>query len=299
MKMKRKNKMMRFIVYRVLFSVMCVLSIGEAQTPEFLPGRQVGTVQTTLITEASGIVASRKNPGVLWVHNDSGNSASVYAINPEGKLLGTYRLKSARCRDWEDIALGPNPDPQHDTLYVGDIGDNQVHHPFITVYRVREPNVDPNRVSVEESIGPADAVELVYPDGPKDAETLLVDPLNGDIYVISKREFLCRVYRAPYPQSTKKQNILTLVTRLPWGLAVGGDVSPDGRLVIVRGVVNASIWVRPKDEPLWRAFKTIPVPLKLIPEPQGEGICFDAEGSGYYTISEMERPPIYYFPVAK
>ena len=291
--------MTRSIVFHVLYSIMCVLSVGEAQEPEFLPGRQVGTVQTALITEASGIAASRKNPGVLWIHNDSGDSARIYAVSPEGKLRGIYRIEGARCRDWEDIAIGSSPDSEYDTLYIGDIGDNQARHPSITVYCVREPKVDPNRASVERTIGPADVIELVYPDGPKDAETLLVDPQNGDIYVISKREFLCRVYRAPYPQSTKKQNILTLVTRLPWGLAVGGDVSPDGRLVVVRGVVNASIWVRPKDEPLWQAFKTVPVPLKLIPEPQGEGICFDADGRGYYTISEMEHPPIYYFPASK
>lgn len=305
--MKRKEKMwawpsftsVRFIVPHVLFSVMCVLSISEAQTPKFQSGRQVGTVQTTLITEASGIVASRKNPGVLWIHNDSGDSARIYAVSLEGKLLGTYRIKGARSRDWEDIAIGPSPDHHQDTLYIGDIGDNQARRSSITIYRVREPKVDPNRVSVEESIGPADAIELVYPDEPKDAETLLVDPLNNDIYVISKRELLSRVYRAPFPQSIQKRNTLTLVTRLPWGLAVGGDVSPDGRFVIVRGVVNASIWARPKDEPLWQAFKTAPVPLKLIPEPQGEGICFDADGHGYYTISEMEHPPIYYFPAAK
>lgn len=306
-------QVVRNIAPSILFSFVYLSSVADAQPPKFLPGRQVGTVQTTLITEASGIVASRKNKGILWVHNDSGNPATVYAINPEGKLLGTYRIKRARCRDWEDIAIGPGPDPRHDLLYIGDIGDNQAHHPSITVYRIQEPQVDPNRISVPKDIemGPADAIELVYPDGPKDAETLMVDPLNGDIYIISKRELLCRVYRAAYPQSaiggqspsakdsTKKKNMLDLVTRIPWGLAVGGDVSPDGRWVIVRSVLNASIWIRPKGEPLWKAFKATHVPLELIREPQGEGICFDADGRGYYTIGEMKHPPIYYFSAAK
>ena len=299
MRTKNKKKLMRFIATYILSSVLCLSSISGAQPPKFLPGRQVGTVQTTLITEASGIVASRKNPGILWLHNDSGNSASIYAVNPEGKLLGTCRIQGARCRDWEDIAIGPGPDSQHDTLYIGDIGDNQARHASITIYRVQEPKVDPNRVSVEITIGPAVPIELVYPDGPKDAETLLVDPLNGDIYIISKREFLCRVYRAATPQSVKKRTRLDLVTRLPWGLAVGGDVSPDGRWVVVRGVLNASLWIRPKGEPLWRAFRATHVALELIREPQGEGICFDADGRGYYTIGEMEHPPIYYFPVSK
>jgi hypothetical protein len=299
MRTKNKKKLMRFIAPYILSSVLCLLSIAGAQPPKFLPGRQVGTVQTALITEASGIVASRKNLGILWLHNDSGNSASIYAVNPEGKLLGTCRIQGARCRDWEDIAIGPGPDSQHDTLYIGDIGDNQARHASITIYRVQEPKVDPNRVPVEITIGPADPIELVYPDGPKDAETLLVDPLNGDIYIISKREFLCRVYRAATPQSVKKRTRLDLVTRLPWGLAVGGDVSPDGKWVVVRGVLNASLWIRPKGEPLWRAFRATHVALELIREPQGEGICFDADGRGYYTIGEMKHPPIYYFPASK
>ena len=291
-----KVQVVRNITPYLLSSFLYLSSIVTAQPVKFLPGRQVGTVQTTLIAEASGIVASRKNPEVLWIHNDSGNITAVYAVNPEGKLLGTYHIQVARCRDWEDIAIGPGSDPQQDILYIGDIGDNEARYPSITVYRVQEPKVDPNCISVERTIGPAEPVELVYPDGPKDAETLMVDPLNGDLYIISKRELFCRVYRAAYPQSAKKKNVLEFVTKLPWGLAVGGDVSPDGKRVVVRGVLNASLWIRPEGEPLWRAFRATHVALELIQEPQGEGICFDAAGRGYYTIGEMKHPPIYYFP---
>ena len=64
----------RYIAPYVLL-VSCALPGAEASdkadVPEFLPGRRAGTVETKLITEASGIVASRKNPPVLWVHNDS------------------------------------------------------------------------------------------------------------------------------------------------------------------------------------------------------------------------------------
>lgn len=282
-------------VITALLTMASRSSDSVTQPLKFFSGKQVGTVQTTLIAEASGIVASRKYPGVLWVHNDSGGSARVYAINPEGKLLGTYRIKEAHCRDWEDIAIGPGPDPQREYLYVGDIGDNRARRPSITVYRVPEPKIDPNHVLTEMEIGPADSIDLVYPDGSKDAETLMVDPLNGDIYIITKRELFCRVYRAPYPQSTKKRTVMNLVATLPWGFAVGGDISPDGKFVIIRGLFNASMWVRPKGKELWRAFGTKHFRLELMQEPQGEGICFDADGRGYFTIGEMQHPPIYYF----
>ncbi len=286
----------------IVAAFLMVGSIGlgsAANVPKFQPGRQVGTVQTKEIKEASGIVASRVNRGVLWVHNDSGNSAKVYALNIEGKLLGAYRIKGIRCRDWEDIAIGPGPgpgpDPQRSYLYIGDIGDNDGKYRSITIYRVPEPVVDPNLAHSETQIGPAEAIELTYPDGPKDAETLLVDPLNGDIYVITKREFFSRVYRAAHPQSTGKPTVMKLVATLPWGFAVGGDVSPDGQWVIVRGPFNASLWRRPQGEELWRAFATEGFRIPLVRERQGEGICFDAEGGGYFTIGEQTHPAIYYF----
>jgi len=280
------------IIWATILTSSCY---STAKDIEFLPGRQVGTVQTELIAEASGIVSSYKNPSVLWVHNDSGDSAKIYAINSKGELLGKYTIEKSRCRDWEDIALGPGPDSQQQYLYIGDIGDNKAKYPSITVYRVSEPKVDPKPAVVETKIGPAESIELTYPDGPKDAETLMIDPLSGDIYIIAKREFFCRVYRAGYPQSTTSSTEMKLVATLPLGFAVAGDVSPDGRLIIVRGMFNAALWVRPEGKELWQAFSGEKYPLELKQEPQGEGICFDAEGLGYFTIGEMRHPPIYYF----
>ena len=149
------------------------------------------------------------------------------------------------------------------------------------------------------TIGPADAIRLTYPDGPRDAETLLVDPLTRDILILSKRELFSKVYRAAWPQSTTQQTRMERVATLPWGFAVGGDVSPDGRRVIVRGMFNASLWVRPPGEPLWRAFSGSQAQLPLMDEPQGEGICFDARGAGYFTIGEESCPPLHYFGPAE
>ena len=86
------------------------------------------------------------------------------------------------------------------------------------------------------------------------------------------------------------------VAALPWGFAVGGDVSPDGRRVIIRSPFNASIWIRPDGEPLWKAFQGKSVGIPLMAEPQGEAICFDSKGQGYFTVSEKAHPTLYYFP---
>ena len=63
-------------------------SVVEPPTITFSEPTDQGEVKNPAINEASGIVASRKNPGVLWTHNDSGNDAKIYAISTSGETLG-------------------------------------------------------------------------------------------------------------------------------------------------------------------------------------------------------------------
>ncbi len=289
-----------YVIFILFGMFYCVATASESERElKFKSGTKIGSIKTDLIQEASGIVASRKNKSVLWVHNDSGSSAQIFAINYTGELLGTFIIKGTKCRDWEDIAIGPGPDKNCDYLYIGDIGDNENKKTKLTVYRIPEPNLNSKISDKEIKIGPPDVIELAYPDNDsKDAETLLVDPLNGDIYIITKRNVFSRVYHAPYPQSTDKPTKMAQATILPWGLATGGDVSPDGKLVIVRGPTSASIWRRLENEPLWRAFLGEYSTIELMPEPQGEAICFDSNGLGFFTLSEKSNQPLYYYPVS-
>lgn len=292
-------------MYEMNRSVPCVAAIALAlagvscgapvEKGQFQAVQRSAVVRTPFIEEASGIVASRKNPGVIWVHNDSGDAARLYAIDTKAALLGICVVSGAHARDWEDIAVGPGPDPNQQYLYIGDIGDNNARHPSVRIYRVPEPDLNPGRPFGEMPIGPAETIELTYPGGPRDAETVLVDPQTKDIYLITKRDLFCKVYRAAWPQSTTSPVELEHVAVLPWALATGGDVSPDGREVIVRSPHNASLWARPDGEPLWRAFEGKQIGLPLAPEPQGEAISFDSEGRGYFTLSEKANPQLYYF----
>ena len=81
-------------------------------------------------------------------------------------------------------------------------------------------------------------------------------------------------------------------------MATAGDISPDGQEIIVRGYFAASLWLRPKDGPMWKAFENSECSIPIILEQQGEAICFDANGAGYYTTSEHRHQPIYYFAKA-
>jgi hypothetical protein len=136
---------------------------------------------------------------------------------------------------------------------------------------------------------------MAYPDGPRDAEALLVDPLTRDLYILSKRDLFSRVYRAGYPPSTTTQTTLEFVCMLPLGLVTAGDVSPDGNQVIVRGMFQACLWRRDPARPLWQAFDGKVWDLPLASEPQGEAIGFDGHGQGYYTTSEGKDPLIHHY----
>ena len=270
--------------------------VARAAEPVFLPGLQVGTLGSPAINEASGLGASRVNTDVLWVHNDSGDSARVFAINTAGALLGTYNITGAGAVDWEDMALGPGPTAGQQYLYLGDIGDNNAARGTIRVYRVAEPSVSSSQSPVNVNLGGTESFTLVYPDGSRDAETLMVDPVNGDLYIVSKRENNSRLYRAVASSLVNGATItLDYKTQLPWGWATGGDISPDGDEILIRGSANASLWSRTPGTNIWDAFAENPVSVPLRWEPQGEAIAFDRDGWGYFTLSESTYQPIYYF----
>jgi len=291
------------VVVLLIPSWICLAA--KAECPQFESGLQVGTVANDLLDEISGIAASRKNTDVFWVHNDRGGQARVWALTSEGTHLGIYYLSGADNRDWEDIAIGPGPVDGVDYLYVGNIGAGGAPNPYITVYRVAEPTVNSQQLPVETTLTGVDAINLAYPDGDqyRDAETLMVDPVTKDIYIVSKEDVPPRVYRAPYPQSTTTTITMEHVCNLPypWDESSGGDISLDGSMIIVRDDDDhASIWLRPEGTNLWEAFSGTECSVEL-PSPSelnGEAICFDAEGKGYYTTTEREggpKPPIYYF----
>src|SRR5206468_183531 len=102
---------------------------------------RTGTVTAPALTELSGIAASRANPGVLYVHNDSGDTARFFAIDQAGALLAEFDLPGVTAVDWEDIAVGPCGAGGGSCVYLGDIGDNNLTRSDYAVYRVREPSV--------------------------------------------------------------------------------------------------------------------------------------------------------------
>jgi hypothetical protein len=249
----------------------------------------VHNLARTDLLEISGVAASRVNAGILYIHNDSGNANQVYLTDANGANNGTLTLAPVGNRDWEDIAVGPGPDASKSYVYVGDIGDNDSKYNSVYVYRFPEPNLTGAALPFVTTIPTVDIIQLKYPDGPRNAETLMVDPLTKDIYIVSKESNLAKVYVARYPQSTTSTTTLTPVVKFLFNKATGGDISPDGTEILLRS--NDLIWY-------WKLTAGTSISAGLLNkpehapyannEPQGEGVGFAADGSGYFTDTEIK-----------
>ena len=251
---------------------------------------KLGPVAAPELTEASGLVVSRAQPGVFWAHNDSGDGPRVFALDHGGALLRAFTLSGAAAVDWEDMAIGPGPSPG-DWLYLGDIGDNAAARPSITVYRLREPDLARAPADL-----PAEAIELRYPDQPRDAEALLIDPLTGDLILVAKGD-PTRAFRLPAPLAAGGPYTLEelLIPELPLPFVTAGDFAPLGDFIALRGYVQAALWLRPPGATVAQALAAPPCLLPLAAEIQGETLAIAPGGAGYYTVSEGAAPPIWWF----
>lgn len=265
--------------------------------------RRIAEIQDDAVRESSGLVASRKNLGVLWTHNDSGDGAFLYAFDKTGKKLGVWKVAGASNTDWEDIAIYTDPTTNESYLLIGDIGNNQRARREVVVYKVIEP-----KISAEDSVSnkksprttaAAAKIRLEYSDAPSDVETLLVNPSNGDIYLVSKNlSEEADVYKAAAPYSTDKKNPLQNVGKfsapsLTKGFFTGGEISPDGKRLIICDYFAAYEAVLPAGaknfDEIW---KTNPEQVDLGERAQGEAICYSADGKAIYATSEKRPAPL-------
>lgn len=247
-----------------------------------------GRLQDPAIVESSGLVASRRNPGALWTHNDSGNAPALYCLQGDGSSCGTWAVEGAGNEDWEDIAVGPGPDSKLTYLYIGDVGDNASARDSITVYRVPEPSLPTN----SSSTSPAESLTFEYPDGPHDAEALLVHPDSGALYVITK-EVVSGVYKATPPFVHSSPMVLEKIASFSifgsFADRTGADISPDGRHVALStygGWYELVLPSRESTQGFDAIWTTTPSRIGTNIGPQWEAIAYAIDGGAVYMTSE-------------
>jgi hypothetical protein len=241
------------------------------------------------IPEASGVALSRRTPGLLWTHTDQG-APTLYAIDASGVIKGRVKVTGpASLEDWEDIAAGPCG--SESCLYLGDIGDNNARRKHISVYRVREPT--PGDAATQR----ADVFQASYPDGPQDAEALVVSK-EGRILVVTKGVGKpITVYRFPEPLhvgvSVQLEKVGTLAPgKTPKDERVtGASVSPDGARIALR-THDAVLLYDAREFLRGQLDKPQRFDVSSLQEPQGEGVALGT-GGDVFLVSEgggKQRP---------
>jgi hypothetical protein len=266
---------------------------------------QIATLADRAVRESSGVVASRRDAEVFWTHNDSGDGPLVYAFDREGRARGTFRVAGAQAHDWEDIAAGPGPERGQTYLYAGDIGDNGRERESVVVYRFPEPQVAPQAAPPsagaarqQQQTAPAEAIRLRYPDGAHNAEALLVHPLTGDLYVVTKAAQSAGVYKLAAPFAAGEVRTLAHVATLRGpdffgALVTGGDISPDGTRVALCDYAQGYELTLPAgakgfDEVWTQKPAAVPLGLRM----QGEAVCYRPDGAALLATSEKLPAPL-------
>lgn len=243
---------------------------------------RAGTFRSPRVRESSGVAVSRRHPGILWTHNDSGDGAYLYVSNLAGDDLGRFHLGGVWAEDWEDLALARCPDQPGDCLFIADTGDNLERRPYVRIYILPEPldlaaaSRDTGAVEVKGTR----EVRVRYPDRPHDVEAIWVEP-GGAVMLVTKgttgpvlRFVILRAALLGDSTVARLVDTLPIVPQRALGRWVtGAAISPSGRRVVVRTYTELYFFRRqgvslaPDGPPCWLG----------AAEPRGEAVDFLGE----------------------
>ncbi|KAL4227265.1 hypothetical protein ACF0H5_012711 [Mactra antiquata] len=236
------------IIYNLIIQSACAV-------PQFSHGRVVGRISSESVYDVSGCAASRVHPGVLYVHNDHGDSARIFALDRNtAKVVGEFLISGARNNDWEDIAVGPcDWADARSCIYILDGGSADEYPGYEnTVYRV----VEPDRMNITQL--PVDS-SLQYRWTARSSGTIMVDE-EANVFIIAEGHGLNNMIVQLPSAAWGSTSAVFLQSDSMYGVSqsrkgpLGGDISADGTEIL------ESDW--------------------------GEAVCWSADGKYYYTLAE-------------
>lgn len=270
---------------------------------------KTGWLDSDQVNEASGLQASYSYEGDFFVHNDDGRPV-VYAIDGTGNDLGVVAIEPAKNRDWEDITSVPVEGGRW--LVAGDIGDNLSKRKYISLYFAEEPEPGKTgRYSGRTEM--LHRLDLTYPDGPRDCESLSYDPVGNRILLLSKRDKPARLYaidlETALSESLAELKFLgtisalrppTVADRAKWGGRVdwisqptGLDISPDGTEAVVITYRSLYRFQRKADEDWLNALQRKPAEVVGPPAPQNEAVAYSTDSKSIFVVSEKLPTPVF------
>ncbi len=301
------------MVQSVFLAAVASILIGGSLVAEdvgtYGPMRQAGTFADPRLDESSGVAASRLHPGQFWTHNDSGDVARLLRFDADGQTTAVVNLPLSKPTDWEDLASFVWKD--RPLLLIGDVGDNGARRDFVTLWLLAEQDWS---AAINRPHARPIRLDLRYADGPRDCESVAVDPVRGEVMLITKidprRDFMDQsaVYlfdladalqrvreadAAASPSEPLEPLTVERVATLPLKIATGADVSPDGLRCVVNTYGHAFVFTRRPDEAWPAAFARPPRTVTLGPRGQSEAIAFAHDGQGLILTTEGKHKPFW------
>lgn len=291
-----------------LAAVAALASPAGAQQPtDLVWGRvelvKTGTIERRGLTESSALVRSATEPGVFWTIEDSGNSATLHAMDSAGRELGRVRVDGAENHDWEALAMGPCGAEQ--CIHIGDVGDNLGLLGARTVYRVRDSAAiaqlglrdgDPGAADSPGRV-PAERLDFRYDSGRPDVEAMVVTS-DGAIHLITKgRRAGIRLFRiAPGAWEHTGRALAALVDSLHIPPVTSRDrvtdaaLAPDGTLAVRTGRTLYLFWMDPASGELASPAPELACNLTGANEPQGEAVAWMGDDRWLLTSEDRGAP---------
>lgn len=284
-----------FLLLSLFFKFYADPQIDSPYSSVFKPAVKTGIIEGTHLTEASGMVASIKNKEHFWVINDSGNHAKLYLINTKGETVHSWWINDVLNTDWEDLAIRYDASSGKSSILIGDIGDNYAIRKSINILEIEEPKFSSAQ---DTMISNFKNYHFRYEDGPRDAETLLYDPKSLKLFVVTKREENVRIYQADEQLIENDTMLLTFKSKLPFHNVTSGDITLNGNEILLKNYNAIFYWDGVNEKDMLSTFSQEHELVQYTPEPQGESICWDRSGKGFYTLSEKswaKNQVLYFF----
>lgn len=292
-------------------ALLCACATSTAAEAPFAGPVVTWQLEAPPKLETSGLAASRRSPGVLWTHDDSGGAAKLHAITTAGARVGAVNLRGVKNEDWEDIAAFELDGKAW--LLVGDVGDNDAVRAHVLLHLVEEPAPDQLAPAAELRARPARTLQVRYEDGPRDCEAVAVDAAERAAYLLTKRDQPPRLYRvdlaaalsgaapkveavarrvgtvAHIPQPTPAQLRTKSYLGRRRAEVTAMDFAPDGSAALVLTYGDLLLFPRRAGEPWADALARPPVRLPPPGLAQAEAACFSADGRQLHVAGEGAR----------
>jgi hypothetical protein len=288
------------------FVMLCVAGCSRDTAPAATAGNGYlsGVLLDSQLAEISGLAASRRHRNVLWLQDDGGNPARLFAVSPDGDRLATLRIEGVTKTDWEDLAAFRLDGRNY--LLIADIGDNGGLRRTLQLHVIEEP------ARLENArLKPSWSIAFRWPDGARDCEAIAVDVHAGRILLISKKRQPPELFTLPLraqpgvqtarrigtlagvPQPTARELRANAKQARIMNQVTAADVTPDDSTLAVMTYRNVLLYPRRNGESWAGAVARAPRVIELPWIPQAEALGWTADGKALYATGEFIPAPLY------